>query len=195
MKSIFKIIAAGSLLAALAFAPAANAATKAKDALAATAEAGRLMTINELYDIFQGRSWIWDDGAGYFDVSKRRFTAWSGYGKKASYAEGTWFLNKKGRVCFNATWYAIDGAGKAVTCFENRTDGKNMYQRRLPDGEWYVFSHIPPRGYDAIRKLKRGDYVSRKLERNKKYIEAKTADKDPCEGLDILARIICRIFH
>ncbi|WP_321343327.1 DUF995 domain-containing protein [Breoghania sp.] len=200
MKTLFKMIMAGVFASTLILTPSAQAAPKllkvdkAKAAVIAAAEAGRPMTVNEIYKVFSGRSWIWDNGAGYFAVSKRDFTAWSGRGKKATYAKGSWFIASGGRLCFNATWYAMNGAGKKVTCFENRKNGKKMYQRRLPDGEWYVFSHTPPYSYDAIRKLKRGDYVARRLARNERYITKNMPEIDECAYYEVGKRFICNMF-
>ena len=86
----------------------------------------RLLTTDELYRIYSNRSWIWDDGAGYFQVAGRKFTAFTGSGRTGSYAEGRWFLTSEGRACFRATWFAAAGNAPALTCFEHRTDGSTM---------------------------------------------------------------------
>lgn len=127
----------------------------------------RPLTTDELYGIFANRTWIWEDGAGYFEVAARRFTAFTKSGRSGSYAEGRWFLTDPGRACFRATWFAADGKAKAVTCFEHKTDGRTISQRRLPDGEWYVFSHLPPQRGDEILKLKAGNHVAATYKRNK----------------------------
>lgn len=130
----------------------------------------RPLTTNELLKIYSNRSWMWKDGAGYFRVSGRQFTAWTKNGKDASYALGRWFLTDPGRACFRATWHAASGNAEALTCFEHRTDGATISQRRLPDGEWYVFSHKPPQAGDEILKLKLGDRVAPRYEQNKRRL-------------------------
>lgn len=120
----------------------------------------RPLTTDELHDIYAGRTWQWKDGAGYFDPAGRRFTAFVKGSGDGSYAEGRWFLTNPGRFCFRATWFTADGSAEAVTCFEHRTDGRAISQRRLPGGDWYVFSHLPPRRGDEILKLKPGNRLS-----------------------------------
>ncbi len=137
------------------------------------AEAARPLSYAELHALYDNKSWIWKDGAGFFGVSKRAFTSWTGAGKDRSYGEGRWFLPGDGKLCFRATWFAKDGNAAATTCFEHRTDGRNIYQRRLPDGEWYVFRHQPPRADDEARKLKPGDYVKKRYLTNKNYLETR----------------------
>lgn len=156
----------GSFLLALLATTVSNAA----DAVVRTPEEAlepRSLTNGELYDIYANRTWIWEDGAGHFEVAGRRFTAFTKSGREGSYAYGRWFLTNRGRVCFRATWFAADGNAEAVTCFEHKTDGNTISQRRLPDGEWYVFSHLPPKRGDEILKLKAGNRVAASFERNK----------------------------
>ena len=157
-------------IAAVALALLATTAVNAADVIGQAPEPAaesRSLTTGELYDIYANRTWIWEDGAGYFEVAGRRFTAFTKSGRKGSYADGRWFLTNPGRVCFRATWFAADGNAEAVTCFEHKTDGNTISQRRLPDGEWYVFSHLPPKRGDEILKLKAGNRVATSFERNK----------------------------
>lgn len=134
------------------------------------ASAAAAMTTEELYRLYQGRSWIWKDGAGYFRNSKREFTAFSGQNGSSNYGQGRWFLTSRGRVCFRADWVSAKDASEALTCFEHRSDGRRIYQRRAPDGDWYVFKHSPMRASDEARKLKPGDYVSKGLARAKRTL-------------------------
>lgn len=128
----------------------------------------RYMTTEELWQMYNNRSWIWKDGAGYFPNAKRRFTAYSGSGKAGSYAEGVWFVTWMGKACFRATWHGADYAVPKLTCFSHRTDGKRIHQKRLPDGEWYVFRNSPPRNGDEFGKFLLGDYVSKGSARNRR---------------------------
>lgn len=152
----------------------AQAAPAADKAVTAAAENAHQLTVAEVFHLFGNRTWLWPDGAGYFQVSKRQFTSWVKKGADASYAEGVWFLPGDGELCFRATWHAVSGSNNATTCFEQRTDGRRIYQRRLPDGDWYVFSHRPVRRDDEVRKLIPGDAVATGYERNKAYVTEKT---------------------
>ena len=160
---IIAVVASVLTLLSMTGVQAADAISQAPDQTVGT----RPLTTDELYAIYANRTWMWEDGAGYFQVAGRRFTAFSKSGPNGSYAEGRWFLTNPGRTCFSATWFAADGNAKAVTCFDHRTDGRTISQRRLPDGEWYVFSHLPSQRGDEILKLKAGNRVAAGYERNK----------------------------
>lgn len=127
----------------------------------------RYMTTEELFEIYQNRSWIWSEGAGYFPTKERKFSAYSGSGAKAAFAEGRWFLTWMGKACFNANWHGADYDVEKLTCFGHRTDGKVIYQRKEPIGDWYVFKSRNGGHGDAIAKLLLGDYVSAGLNRNR----------------------------
>jgi Protein of unknown function (DUF995) len=129
--------------------------------------ATRYMTTDELFEIYHNRSWIWSDGAGYFPNKERKFTAYSGSGSKAAFAEGKWFLTWMGKACFRATWHGTDYDTQKLTCFGHRTDGNIIYQRTEPNGEWYVFKGNRAGNTDEIAKFLLGDYVSAGLNRNR----------------------------
>lgn len=129
--------------------------------------AGDYLTIDELWHMYHNRSWVWSDGAGYFLNTERVFMAYTGSGADAAYAEGTWFLGEQGKLCFRATWVGGDDADEELSCFSHWKDGDVIYQRPLPDGDWYVFKSDPVKSSDEIRKLLPGDYVSQGFERNK----------------------------
>lgn len=142
-------------------------AIAAYDAEAATGETGlhlgKPLTTGELFHLYQGRSWLWKDGAGYFSSKQRRFTAWTSAGEKASVGDGRWFLTDPGKLCFKADWRAGSGSASALTCFSHRWKGSDVYQRREPDGEWYLFKHSSLKSADEYAKLVRGDYVSNRF--------------------------------
>lgn len=160
-------MASGSIGLATILTPMMAGAADMAGQVPEDAKETRLLTTDELYRIYSNRSWIWDDGAGYFQVAGRKFTAFTGSGRTGSYAEGRWFLTSEGRACFRATWFAAAGNAPALTCFEHRTDGSTISQRRLPDGEWYIFAHDPPQAGDEILKLKTGDRVAKGSARNR----------------------------
>lgn len=137
--------------------------------LAQTAEP---MTVNEIYNIYRNRSWLWKSGAGYFAIKERRFSAWGGSKAKPTYAEGRWFIPGQGsKVCFRAVWSYRGGSKPNLSCFSHRKNGAAILQRREPDGAWYVFRN-PASTADAFSKLKYGDYVTAKLERRRTALAA-----------------------
>lgn len=162
---------AHGLIMVAALVGAAGAATVAASAApsAATIKQAEPLSNEDLYRLYSQRSWIWKDGAGYFAVPQRRFSAWTGKGRNASYGVGSWFITDAGRLCFKADWYAKTGAAPALTCFSHRRKGNVIFQKREPKGDWYVFANAPVRKDDEARKLRHGDYVSHRLTR----IEAK----------------------
>ncbi|PDT49817.1 DUF995 domain-containing protein [Sinorhizobium fredii] len=148
------------LLVAAAFVGSIGAA--ASTAAAPTAPATPL-TAGEIHAIYGQKSWIWKEGAGYFSVRERRFTAWSKENGKPSYGVGRWFITEPGKLCFKADWHAKDGSAAATTCFSHAKRGNVIYQKREPDGEWYVFKHRRARADDEFARLRRGNYVSDRL--------------------------------
>lgn len=126
-------------------------------------------TADQLFRLYAGKTWLWQDGAGYFSPD-RRFIAWSGSGKDASYAYGTWRTSDLGLLCFSATWRGADYAAPDTTCFSHRVKGNVLYQHREPDGMWYIFRHDPVRKRDEYRKLVTGDRASAGFERNRKAL-------------------------
>jgi hypothetical protein len=177
MRTLTKIVV-GSLITGLTYCVVAATSlpfAKAEDEIGAAAAKGRVLTVKELNSIYEGRSWRWTDGAGYFGAPNRVFTAWLNKGAKATYADGSWSVSDQGRLCYRATWHALTAKSMAFnntasTCFEHRTDDKIIYQRMSPKGKWYVFSHIPALPADEVQKLQPGDHVSEDYKTNKRYV-------------------------
>lgn len=138
--------------------------------VAIAAARARPMTVTDLLQVYEGRTWRWSDGAAYFDPSRRAFESWVRSGPSASYADGAWFLTDTGRMCFRAIWVSVEGSADALTCFDHRIDGERMFQRRAPDGDWYVFAHRPPQAGDEILKFRPGDSVYGNLARNREIV-------------------------
>lgn len=124
----------------------------------------RVMTGYELYVVYRDRSWQWPDGAGRMETEGRRFTAVAGSGDAASWADGRWIVTDRGRLCLDADWHAAAGTFADRTCFEHLIDGRTIYQRRAPAGDWYVFKNYPTEADDEFTKLVREDLVSVELE-------------------------------
>src|SRR5690348_2067852 len=143
-----------SALATLASSPG-----KAQDQITIDAERGRALFATEISSIYENHTWPWQDGAAYFGEANHRFIAWLNRDK--AYAEGSWSANDSGRLCFNAIWYGVWGHGDMKSsCFEHRTEDKNIYKRALPDGKWYIFSDLPAQPGDEMTKIRLGDQVS-----------------------------------
>ncbi|UXN66729.1 DUF995 domain-containing protein (plasmid) [Phyllobacterium sp. A18/5-2] len=137
-------------------APAIAASSKASEQPAGT----RAMTPFEIYALYKNKSWQWDNGAGHMTDAGRQFTAWADGEKGKSWAEGRWVITETGGLCLNATWHSGQGAFPAKTCFSHRIGNGTIYQKREPDGEWYIFRHAKAREDDEAHKLVFTDLVS-----------------------------------
>ena len=142
----------------------------AEEQHADAAAKARAVPAKQIIAIYENRTWPWDNGAAYFGESNHKFAAWVGQGAKTAYADGSWTANDQGQLCFSGTWHSIGGNGPSTTCFEFRSDEKNIYQRKLPDGEWYIFSHLPALPNDEIKKLQPGDQIAKGYDENKRYL-------------------------
>lgn len=123
----------------------------------------RVMTPAEIHDLYHDRSWRWKGGAAYLVDEHRRFSAWVDDDTGKSWAEGRWIITEAGQMCLNATWHSKAGQFPATTCFSHRLDNGTIYQKREPDGSWYVFRHAQPRDEDEGKKLVPTDLVSSRI--------------------------------
>ncbi len=146
------------LICALAAGTVSAGAAQSSDA--SKAESGTRLTPDEIFALYQGRSWLWNAGAGYFSPRAQRFAAWTDEKGKPSYASGRWFVTGRGKMCFRAEWRAEDGAASDLTCFSHSKRDGVIYQKREPNGDWYVLKRTPSRVGDEYRKIRRGDYVA-----------------------------------
>lgn len=124
----------------------------------------RPMTSFELYMLYRDKSWKWPAGAGRMQADGRRFTAWTGSGDKAMWAEGRWTVDDRGRLCLKAQWHMASGIVPNTACFSHRKLGDVIYQKREPAGDWYVFKHATPAEGDEFDKLVGQDLVSRDMD-------------------------------
>lgn len=97
----------------------------------------------ELSLFYADRTWIWDNGAAYFAKDGRQFRAWTG-GDEVSIGQGKWLVTEAGKMCMKADWKTRAGSTPAQTCFSHRRLLGTTYQRKDPDGAWYVFQATPP---------------------------------------------------
>lgn len=117
----------------------------------------RALTKQEVTDLYTGKSWHWSDGVGYF-APKGQFSAFAGSGKDRTTVKGDWEALGGGRLCFAGVWKGRSGRNFARTCFLHKIKDGLIYQRRMPNGEWYVFKHNPEQEGD--QKLLPGDQTA-----------------------------------
>jgi hypothetical protein len=134
----------------------------------ASSDPAKVASAADVRAIYMDKTWVWQDGAGYFAESGN-FTAWSGTGEKTTYASGLWWVDDKGQLCIDARWRTMNAAKANITCFDHRRDGNVWYQKKVPSGSWYVFKSDPGKPDDESEKLKRGDLIEAKVQ----TIEAK----------------------
>jgi hypothetical protein len=164
MSSFRFVILNAALLTLLLFGTASAATQQQADRVIARAASKAVpMSAAELHRLYVGRSWIWKDGAGFFSKDRRHFSAWSHTGVQRSYAKGKWYTSNGGKLCMKALWYSKQTATQNVSCFLHRKKAGMIYQKRASGGKWYVFRHNPLKHSDEVRKLRRGDYVSKHL--------------------------------
>lgn len=144
-------------IVALALTMLAASPSWAQGGLPATA---RPMTAYELLTIYGGRSWNWSKGAAYMKTEGRQFVAWYGEGEGFGYSRGRWTLNDDGKFCLWAKWVTAKGTYPGRTCFEHQIDAGNIYQRKLPDGAWYIFKHASTEATDEFNKIVPEDLAS-----------------------------------
>jgi hypothetical protein len=166
LKTLAPVVLAVSVLAG---ASASAAATDSSVSAAPVAEAGVPpgtvpMVASELFALYRDKSWQWDDGAGRMDGADRKFTAWVDGDKGKSWAEGRWLVTDAGRMCLKADWHSDQGVFPARTCFSHRIGNGTIYQKREPDGQWYVFRHTNIREDDEAKKLVSEDLVSSRID-------------------------------
>lgn len=137
---------------------------ESEDSVADRALNARPMTVDELFGIYENRTWLWKEGAAYFSSKERSFRAWT-RNNDGTVATGTWFPTSRGKLCFRANWKSAKGSTKVLTCFSHRIDDSAYYQRREPDGEWYVFRNLDVMRKDTFSKIVPGDYVKHNYEK------------------------------
>ena len=103
---------------------------------------------------------VWSANDGF--AANGTFSAWSRDGNTSIKADGTWEAVPDGKLCFSASWQADPkpaGAPEAPvvkTCFSHKVKGREIAQRKDPDGDWYIFKHSKAQRGDEIMKLRNG---------------------------------------
>lgn len=116
----------------------------------------RPLSAAELRAMYSGKSWSWGKGGAALFRADGGFWAWT----TTSYAPGTWTASDSGKLCFSAIWTNAKYASPARTCFAHAMYNGRIFQRKVPKGDWYLFSHAVPRDGDAILSLVTDDLVT-----------------------------------
>jgi len=167
--------ATATLMGAIMVSPSSGAAQPSGPA--------RIMKSAELLDLYGGKTWMWDKGAGYLHRNGR-FTAYVP-GRSAadsSYADGRWWVNDNGVMCFEAQWYAGKSARADGKCLQHRILGEAIFQRLLPDGDWYTFrTAAVPLPKDEYAKFRSADLVTSRV----RFIKALTERQSRASSSDL----------
>lgn len=123
----------------------------------------RVVTAEELEQIYSGRTWIWSEGGGYFDPNGAFYAAVGNSPTSAFLARGRWTAGSQGELCFQALWNGQVGKNAEKTCFYHKVANGNILQKRGEDGEWYVFRNARVRPKDEFRKIVLGNRISDKM--------------------------------
>jgi hypothetical protein len=118
----------------------------------------RPLSQKELRALYANKSWFWKDGVAFFNPSGR-FKAYTGSKSNPNTVTGGWGAYKNGKLCFSGKWKSGQWTSFDSTCFLHKVVNGNIYQRRLPEGDWYIFKHAKSRKTDEYRKMVRGNYV------------------------------------
>lgn len=95
---------------------------------------------HEVHAMYGGKTWVWDEGAGYFapDGSFQAWTQDREYG--LMHATGRWSVEVGGQLCYSARWFYQDTSSTSEDCFAHRTANGRILQRDERElGGWYVF--------------------------------------------------------
>jgi len=128
----------------------------------------------EVYSLYRNKTWEWSTGGARFEAHGRKLVAFVDKGKgDRSFAEGNWYVSDLGMMCMQATWTTSANAGNARSCFGHARIGDTVYQRKVPNGKWYVFSHAKPRAGDEYKRFVAHDNITAKALRLKEQFLAK----------------------
>jgi hypothetical protein len=120
---------------------------------------------------------FWSNGAAYF-AGDGQFDAWSLSSGEMAYAKGRWWVNYVGEMCIKAAWRTKAGVRAELTCFGHRGDGKVLYQKREPGGDWYVFRSSPGKADDEFRNLEGGNLIAPDLRAAKTEVASGKPSQD-----------------
>jgi UDPglucose 6-dehydrogenase len=117
------------------------------------------LTAPELLALYGGKTWKWGEGGAFFEKELRSFKARTVNDTGGSTALGRWRITDAGELCIIADWMTATSTSPAVTCWNHAQVRGDIYQRKLPDGSWYVFKHAVTEPGDQFNKLVAEDLV------------------------------------
>ncbi|MEZ0167523.1 DUF995 domain-containing protein [Microvirga sp. TS319] len=121
---------------------------------------GRPLSAVELRQLYNGRTWLWENGGGYMDPSGRFGAIIDSWNGRMSMADGEWTANDRGRLCFRGSWRSQTGKTHSESCFTHYAWGDVIYQRKEPNGSWYVFKHSPTAESDEFNMIVPGNRIA-----------------------------------
>lgn len=121
---------------------------------------GRPLKAEAVRKLFSGKTWLWQGGGGYLDPDGRFIAVVGTDAASGAYAEGKWEVNEKGQLCHSEEWRSRSGSSNASTCYTHHAWGNGIYQRKDPDGTWYVFRHARSRNTDPANNLVQGNRIA-----------------------------------
>lgn len=132
-------------------------------------QTSRPLSAWEVVDLFRGKTWVWKDGGAFFDGQPRQYLAYKGEGAAATVAIGRWKVASDGTLCTSATWTFSQGNKEVTDCFDHLARDGAIFQRKKPDGQWYVLRPAP--GQPGSPALVAGDSTKGKRDAAKRSIE------------------------
>lgn len=123
------------------------------------------LAAQEVRALYSDKTWQWEAGGGRFMAKNREFIAYSEKGGVPTIAKGRWEVTDRGRLCMVATWITKEGQSKARSCFKLVRDRGTIYQRREPDGKWYILRTFKPKPDDEFHKLVAEDTITPNIKR------------------------------
>ena len=101
--------------------------------------------------IFGEKSWLWEDGIAYFG----QFGRFKAKGVDGATAEGRWYADNKGQLCFEGVWSSIRQASSVKECWLHASDSRGrLWQTPADDPEgWYLFDTRTSLWADDLTRL------------------------------------------
>ena len=135
-------------------------------------EKAKPVSASELSDLFGDRTWRWGAGGARFVAERRKLVAYSEEGGNSTVAEGHWEGTDSGLLCLVARWTTKASEASKRTCFRHVRDRGTIFQRREPNGDWYVFRSNRPKPEDEFAKLIKEDTITPNVEELRKTLKA-----------------------
>ena len=98
----------------------------------------RFLAPREVEALYTNKVWLWEEGLAVFG----RLSVFNAVTTKNEKAEGRWFIESDGKVCYEAKWTGPNGSSMRKDCWMHALDKKNrLWQTPASDPEgWYRFN-------------------------------------------------------